>query len=116
MFFIISYSIFIFCILLNRTILVEFSMEGGENSMNILLWIVLGAIAGYIASIVMKTDANQGTLGDIVLGVLGAIVGGFAMNFFGQPGVTGFNLYSILVAILGAVVLIYLGRAMSRAR
>lgn len=82
--------------------------------MNILLWIVLGAIAGWFASIVMKTDASQGTIGDIVLGILGAIVGGFAMNFFGQPGVTGFNLYSILVAVLGAVIVIYLGRAMSR--
>lgn len=84
--------------------------------MNILLWIVLGAIAGYLASVIMKTNDSQGTLGDIILGILGAIVGGFAMNLFGQPGVTGFNLYSILVAVLGAVVVIYLGRAMSRAR
>ncbi len=84
--------------------------------MNILLWIVLGAIAGYLASVVMKTNASQGTMGDIVLGILGAIVGGFGMNLFGQPGVTGFNVYSILVAVLGAVVVIYLGRAMSRAR
>jgi uncharacterized membrane protein YeaQ/YmgE (transglycosylase-associated protein family) len=91
-------------------------MKGGENSMNILLWIVLGAIAGYLASVIMKTNDSQGTLGDIILGILGAIVGGFAMNIFGQPGVTGFNLYSILVAVLGAVVVIYLGRAMSRAR
>ena len=84
--------------------------------MNILLWIRLGAVAGWIASIVMKTDASQGTLGDIVLGILGAVVGGFAMNIFGQPGVTGFNLYSILVSVLGAVIVIYLGRAMYRTR
>ena len=84
--------------------------------MNILMWILLGAIAGWIASIVMKTDANQGTMGDVVLGILGAVVGGFAMNVFGQPGVTGFNLYSVLVSVLGAVIVIYLGRAMYRAR
>lgn len=84
--------------------------------MNILMWVLLGAIAGWVASIVMKTDANQGTIGDIVLGILGAVVGGFAMNVFGQPGVTGFNLYSILVSVLGAVVVIYLGRAMYRTR
>ena len=84
--------------------------------MNILMWILLGALAGWIASIVMRTDANQGTMGDIILGILGAVVGGFAMNVFGQPGVTGFNLYSILVAVLGAVIVIYLGRAMYRAR
>ncbi len=83
--------------------------------MNILMWILLGALAGWLASLIMKTDAKQGTVADIVLGVLGAVVGGFAMNIFGQPGVTGFNLYSILVAVLGAIIVIYLGRAMHRA-
>lgn len=77
--------------------------------MSILLWIVFGAIAGYIASIVMKS--SQGALMDIVLGVLGAIVGGFIVSFFGGAGVTGFNLSSLLVAILGAIVLIWLGRS-----
>lgn len=83
--------------------------------MNILMWILLGAIAGWLASLIMKTDAKQGTVADIVLGVLGAVVGGFAMNIFGQPGVTGFNFYSILIAVLGAIIVIYLGRAMHRA-
>lgn len=80
--------------------------------MNILLWIVLGFLAGWIASMVMKTDSRQGTLMDIVLGVVGAVVGGFIMNVFGAPGVTGFNIYSILVATFGAVVLIWLGRSL----
>jgi uncharacterized membrane protein YeaQ/YmgE (transglycosylase-associated protein family) len=78
--------------------------------MNILLWLLLGLIAGWLASVVMKTDSQQGSLTDIILGVIGAFVGGFLMNFFGQTGVTGFNIYSILVATLGAVVLIWLGR------
>jgi len=68
--------------------------------MGILLWIILGAIAGWLASVVMKSNASQGAVGDIVLGILGAIVGGLVMEFFGQPGVTGFNLYSVVVAVI----------------
>lgn len=76
--------------------------------MNFLLWIVLGLIAGWIASVIMKT--SNGALMDIIFGVIGAVVGGFIMNLFGAPGVTGFNVYSLIVAIIGAVVLIWLGR------
>lgn len=78
--------------------------------MDILLWLLLGLIAGWLASIIMKTNSQQGSLTDIILGIIGAFVGGFLMNFFGQTGVTGFNVYSIIVATLGAVVLIWLGR------
>lgn len=77
--------------------------------MDILLWIVLGAIAGWIADMVMKSD--HGLLTDIILGVVGGFVGGFIMNSLGQPGVTGFNVYSLIVAVIGAIVLIFLGRA-----
>jgi len=82
--------------------------------MNILLWLILGAVAGFLASLVMKNDRNQGTVMDVVLGIVGALVGGFVMNFFGQPGVTGFNLYSLIVATVGAVILIAVGRALNR--
>lgn len=78
--------------------------------MNIILWIIFGALAGWTASVVMKTDSNQGTLSDIIMGVIGAMVGGFIMNLIGQSGVTGFNLYSLAVAVIGAVVIIYVGR------
>jgi uncharacterized membrane protein YeaQ/YmgE (transglycosylase-associated protein family) len=80
--------------------------------MSIVLWIILGLIAGWIASIVMKTDYEQGLLQDIVLGVVGALVGGFVMNTFGGTGITGFNLYSIFVATGGAIALIALGKAL----
>ena len=76
--------------------------------MNILLWIVLGAVAGWIADMIMKSD--HGVLEDIILGIVGAFVGGFILNFIGQSGVTGFNIYSLIVAVIGAVVLIFLGR------
>jgi uncharacterized membrane protein YeaQ/YmgE (transglycosylase-associated protein family) len=80
--------------------------------MNIIVWLIFGAIAGWLASILMKTDASQGSLGDIVLGIVGSIVGGFVFNLFGEPGVTGFNLYSILVSVIGSAIVIYIGRAM----
>ncbi len=80
--------------------------------MNFLLWIVLGFVAGWLASMFMGTNARQGAIGDIILGVIGALIGGFVMNLFGAPGVTGFNFYSLFVAFLGAVVLIWLGRLM----
>lgn len=80
--------------------------------MNILLWIVLGAFAGWIAGLFMKSDHS--TVGDIVLGIIGAFVGGFVMDFVGQPGVTGFNLYSLVVAVIGAVLVIFLGRVLRK--
>lgn len=83
--------------------------------MSILLWIVFGALVGWIASLVMKTDAQQGTILNIVVGIVGALLGGWLMNTFGATGVTGFNLYSFAVALLGAIVLIALVRAVRRA-
>lgn len=80
--------------------------------MNIVLWIVLGAAAGWIADIVMHSD--HGLLEDILLGVIGAFVGGAVMNFIGQTGFTGFNLYGLLVAVVGAVILIFIGRLLHR--
>ncbi len=76
--------------------------------MNILLWIVLGAAAGWITDMIM--GSTHGVLEDIILGIIGAFVGGFILNFFGQQGVTGFNFYSLIVAVVGAVALVFLGR------
>lgn len=81
--------------------------------MNILLWIILGALAGWIASLIVKTE--QGLIIDIVVGIVGAFLGGFLFNQFGAQGVTGFNLPSILVAIVGSVVLLVIVKALRRA-
>lgn len=81
--------------------------------MNILLWIVLGALAGWIASLIMKSE--QGLITDIIVGIVGAFIGGFLFTQFGAQGVTGFNLPSILVAIVGAVVLLAILKAFRRA-
>ena len=73
--------------------------------MSILAWLVVGLIAGFIASkIVNKT--GSGILMDIVLGVIGAFVGGWLFNMLGHSSVTGINIYSILVATIGAVVVL----------
>ena len=83
--------------------------------MGIILWIILGAVAGWIASVIMQTDSSQGFLEDLLLGVVGAVVGGFLFGLLGQSGVTGFNIYSLIVAVVGASVLIYLGRLIRHA-
>ena len=83
--------------------------------MNILLWIILGGVAGWIASMIMKTDANQNTLMDIVVGIVGAFVGGFLFESFGQAGVTGFNIYSLIVAVIGASVALFVVKLLRRA-
>jgi uncharacterized membrane protein YeaQ/YmgE (transglycosylase-associated protein family) len=82
--------------------------------MNIIVWLIFGALAGWIASMIMGTDARQGWLANIVVGIVGAFIGGMIMNLFGAPGVQGFDLYSILVAIAGAAVLLFLYRMFAR--
>lgn len=78
---------------------------------NIIAWIIFGALAGWIASIIMKTDAEQGALGNIVVGILGAILGGFLLRLLTDNQVSGFNLGSLLVAIVGAVILLAIYKA-----
>jgi uncharacterized membrane protein YeaQ/YmgE (transglycosylase-associated protein family) len=80
--------------------------------MGIILWIVFGALAGWVASLVMKTNSQQGTVTDIILGIAGSVVGGYLMGSVGQQGVTGFNVNSLVVAVIGAVVIIFIGRAL----
>jgi uncharacterized membrane protein YeaQ/YmgE (transglycosylase-associated protein family) len=76
--------------------------------MNWIVWIIFGALAGWIASIITGKNRKMGAIANIVVGIVGAFLGGFIMNFFGEEGVTGFNFYSFFVAILGAVVLIWI--------
>ena len=79
--------------------------------MGIIAWLVLGLIAGFIASKIVN-NSGQGVLLDIVLGIIGAFVGGFLFSFFGAAPVTGFNIYSMIVAVVGAVVVLWLYHAL----
>ncbi len=83
--------------------------------MSILAWIVLGLVAGFIASMIVNRRGGSLVL-DLVLGVVGAFVGGFLFTRFGQAGVTGLNLYSFLVATLGAVVVLVIYHAVAGRR
>lgn len=78
------------------------------NLINIIVWILFGAFAGWVASIITNKNRQMGAIANIVAGIAGAFIGGFIMEeVFGAPGMTGFNFYSLLVAIGGAVVLIW---------
>ena len=75
--------------------------------MGIIAWIVLGLIAGFIASKIY-VGSGQGLLLDIVFGIVGAVVGGYLFSALGATGVTGFNIWSMIVAIIGAVIVLWL--------
>lgn len=79
-------------------------------------WIVLGGLAGWVASMIMGNNARQGLLGNIIVGIVGGLLGGFIFGLFGGAGVTGFNLWSFLVALVGAVVLLFLWRLVTGSR
>jgi uncharacterized membrane protein YeaQ/YmgE (transglycosylase-associated protein family) len=81
---------------------------------SIIAWVVLGGLAGWIASMIMGTNERQGCFMNIIVGVVGAFIGGFVMSFFGGQGVTGLNIPSILVAIIGAVILLWLVKALRK--
>lgn len=76
--------------------------------MGILLWIVFGGLVGWIASMIMNTNSQQGLFLNIIVGIIGALLGGWIMSYFGKTDITGFNLYSFAVAILGACLLIFI--------
>ena len=83
--------------------------------MSILAWIVLGVVAGFIASKLVN-KSGSGLIMDLVLGIIGAVVGGFLFQQFGHAGVSGLNLYSLLVAVVGAVVVLVVYHALARRR
>jgi len=81
--------------------------------MNILGWIILGGLAGWIASKFVGTDKGQGILGNILAGVIGGVVGGWLFDMVGGTGVTGFNIWSFFVAVVGAVIVLMIWKAIS---
>jgi uncharacterized membrane protein YeaQ/YmgE (transglycosylase-associated protein family) len=87
-----------------------------DQSMGWLAWLIIGALAGWLASLVMKTNARQGWLLDIIVGIIGAYIGGFLFNAIGVSGVNGFNIWSLFVAFIGAVILLGLVRMFTGTR
>ena len=83
--------------------------------MSILGWIILGGLAGWLASILVR-GTGLGILADILIGIVGAFIGGIIVSALGGTGVTGFNLWSFIVAVLGAVVLLLVVRLFTGGR
>jgi uncharacterized membrane protein YeaQ/YmgE (transglycosylase-associated protein family) len=81
--------------------------------MSFIAWIILGLVAGFVASKLVN-KSGEGLILDILLGIVGAVVGGYLFQLFGMVGVTGLNIYSILVSIVGAVVFLFIYHALVR--
>jgi uncharacterized membrane protein YeaQ/YmgE (transglycosylase-associated protein family) len=83
--------------------------------MGIISWIVLGAIAGFLANLVV--GGGEGVIGTIILGIIGAVVGGYlAQAIFHKGDVTGVNIESIVIAAVGAIIVLFVWRAVTRKR
>ncbi len=80
--------------------------------MGIIGWIILGALAGWVAKMITKEEG--GLLKNIILGIIGAVVGGGIVQLLGGSDINGFNLYSFVVAVLGAMLIIYIARAIRK--
>jgi uncharacterized membrane protein YeaQ/YmgE (transglycosylase-associated protein family) len=83
--------------------------------MGIIAWIIVGLIAGFIASKIVN-KSGEGFFRDVILGIIGAMVGGWLFTALGANGVTGFNLYSIFVAVIGAIIVLVVYHAIFRRR
>lgn len=82
--------------------------------MGFFIYIIFGGIVGWVASMLMKTDGQQGIFLNIIVGIVGSALGNWLVGFFGYGGVSGFNLQSFIVALIGAVVLIAIVKALRR--
>lgn len=82
--------------------------------MGTLAWIILGAISGWIASMIMGKNSQMGLIANIIVGIIGAFIGGFVFNLIGASGVTGLNIWSIIVSAVGACILLYIANKISR--
>lgn len=82
--------------------------------MGLIAWLILGGIAGWLASIVMGKNASMGLLANVVVGVIGAILGGWIFSLMGGRGVSGLNFYSLFVAVVGACLLLWIVRAVRK--
>ena len=78
--------------------------------MNFIIWLIMGALVGWLASLVMKTDAQQGTLMNIIVGIVGAFIGGALFSFLGLGGsninMNDFSIGGLLVSLIGAIILL----------
>lgn len=91
-------------------------MKKEDEFMGLISWIIIGALAGWIASMITGRNKRMGAFANIAVGIVGGMIGGFVVNFLGGSGITGFNLWSLLVAVVGSVILLSLINAFSGRR
>jgi uncharacterized membrane protein YeaQ/YmgE (transglycosylase-associated protein family) len=83
--------------------------------MSIIAWLLVGAIAGWIAGMVVPGDEGYGWIGAVIAGIIGAIVGGFLLGALtGEDWTTGFNISTIIAAIVGAIIVVFIWRTVAR--
>lgn len=82
--------------------------------MGIISWIIIGALAGWIASMFTGNNKSMGAGANILTGIIGGLIGGFLMNMLGGTGITGFNVWSLVVSIAGSVILLSIVNAVKR--
>ena len=82
--------------------------------MGIIGWIIIGALAGWIASMVTGKSKEMGAPMNILVGIIGGFIGGLIMNLAGGVGITGFNLWSLAVACVGAIILLLIVNAFKK--
>jgi uncharacterized membrane protein YeaQ/YmgE (transglycosylase-associated protein family) len=90
----------------------------GPSMINFIVWLIVGGLVGWIASMIMRTDAQQGVLLNIVVGIVGAAIAGWLISpLVGVPSInTGFSVGSFVVSLLGAVVLLGIVNLFRRGR
>jgi uncharacterized membrane protein YeaQ/YmgE (transglycosylase-associated protein family) len=84
-------------------------------AVSILGWIILGGLAGWLASVLVR-GTGLGIIADILVGIVGAFIGGIIVSALGGQGITGFNIWSFIVALIGAIVLLLIVRLFTGGR
>jgi len=82
--------------------------------MNIISWLIIGCLAGWIGSMVTRDNDEMGFWANLIVGIIGALIGGFIFNLIGGYGITGFNLWSLFVSVIGSIVLLWIIKYIKR--
>jgi len=82
--------------------------------MSIIGWIIIGALAGWIASMLTGNSEKMGAGANVLVGIIGGFIGGAVMNLLGGAGITGFNIWSLIVAVIGSVILLWIVNAIKK--